>query len=96
MTARQACLQSVDWPSVGRIHVDIQPTFPRYLARISCPTLVLHGEHSPLLAGATVRRMVQEVLEDARAVEIPVAGHALMLDNPAAFRAALLAFLGSL
>ena len=64
-----------------------------YLERISCPTLVVHGEHSPLLAAATVHRMVDEVLADARAVEIPGAGHALMLDNPAAFRAALLAFL---
>ena len=64
-----------------------------YLERITCPTLVIHGEHSPLLAPATVRRMVDEVLADARAVAIPAAGHALMLDNPAAFRAALLAFL---
>ena len=64
-----------------------------YLERITCPTLVVHGEHSPLLAAATVRRMVDEVLADARAIAIPDAGHALMLDNPAAFRAALLAFL---
>jgi pimeloyl-ACP methyl ester carboxylesterase len=64
-----------------------------YLERIPCPTLVVYGEHSPLLAEKTVRRMVDEVLADARAVAIPAAGHALMLDNPAAFRAALLAFL---
>ncbi len=64
-----------------------------YLARISCPTLVIHGEHSPLLAAATVRRMVDEALVDGRAVAIPGAGHALMLDDPAAFRSALLAFL---
>ncbi len=64
-----------------------------YLERITCPTLVVHGEHSPLLAAQTVRRMVDDVLADARAVAIPAAGHALMLDNPAAFRAALLEFL---
>lgn len=64
-----------------------------YLEQISCPTLVLHGEHSPLLADATVHRMVDEVLADARAVAIPGAGHALMLDNPVAFRMALLGFL---
>ena len=64
-----------------------------YLERIRCPTLVVHGEHSPLLAAATVRRMVDDVLANARAVAIPAAGHALMLDNPKAFRAALLAFL---
>ncbi len=64
-----------------------------YLERITCPTLVVHGEHSPLLAAATVQRMVDDVLRDARAVAIPDAGHALMLDQPAAFRAALLEFL---
>ncbi len=64
-----------------------------YLERITCPTLVVHGEQSPLLSDATVRRMVDHVLADARAVAIPGAGHALMLDNPAAFRAALLDFL---
>ena len=64
-----------------------------YLGRITCPTLVVHGEHSPLLAAATVRRMVDDVLADARAVAIPGAGHALMLENPVAFRAALLDFL---
>jgi pimeloyl-ACP methyl ester carboxylesterase len=64
-----------------------------YLERISCPTLVIHGEHSPLLAASTVRRMVDDALFDARAVAIPGAGHALMLDEPAAFRTALLAFL---
>jgi len=64
-----------------------------YLERIGCPTLVVHGEHSPLLAPATVRRMVDEALVDGRAVAIPGAGHALMLDEPAAFRAVLLEFL---
>ncbi len=64
-----------------------------YLERISCPTLVVHGEHSPLLAASTVHRMVENVLADGDAVAIPDAGHTLMLDNPAAFRAALLAFL---
>ncbi len=66
-----------------------------YLERITCPTLLLHGEHSPLLAVATVRRMVDDVLADARAVAIPGAGHALMLDNPAAFRTALVEFLSA-
>lgn len=64
-----------------------------YLERITCPTLVIHGEHSPMLAVSTVHRMVEDVLADGVAVAIPNAGHALMLDNPAAFRAALLAFL---
>ena len=64
-----------------------------YLERITCPTLVVHGEHSPLLAASTVHRMVDDVLANGVAVAIPDAGHALMLDNPAAFRAALFAFL---
>ena len=64
-----------------------------YLEQIRCPTLVLHGEDSPMLAAVTVRRMVDDVLADARAVTIPGAGHALMLDAPEAFRAALVTFL---
>lgn len=65
----------------------------RYLARIRCPTLVVRGERSPMLSAETAARMVHEVMSDAREVCIPGAGHAVMLDAPAPFRTALLAFL---
>jgi pimeloyl-ACP methyl ester carboxylesterase len=50
-----------------------------YLERIACPTLVMRGEHSPLLSARVARQMVEEAL--------------VMLDEPVAFRKALLAFL---
>jgi pimeloyl-ACP methyl ester carboxylesterase len=65
----------------------------RYLARVTCPVLVVRGEDSQVLSAGTAARMVDEVLRDGRAVEIPGAGHAVMLDAPEALVDALLAFL---
>jgi pimeloyl-ACP methyl ester carboxylesterase len=64
----------------------------KLLARVACPTLVVHGEHSPMLSRATVERMLG-VLADGRAVAVPGAGHAVLLEAPEAFRAALRDFL---
>jgi pimeloyl-ACP methyl ester carboxylesterase len=66
-----------------------------HLGRVRCPTLVIRGEHSPMLSAATVDRMVNEVLADGRAAVVPGAGHAVMLDAPEAFAAALYPFLGA-
>ena len=63
------------------------------LARITCPTLVIRGAGSTLLSAATMRRMVGSVLADGRGIEIPDAGHTVMLDAPTAFRDALRGFL---
>jgi pimeloyl-ACP methyl ester carboxylesterase len=54
---------------------------------------VVRGEHSPMLSAATVARMVGEVMQDARELVIPGAGHAVMLDAPEPFRRALADFL---
>lgn len=64
-----------------------------YCAAVACPTLVMRGEHSPMLSAETTDRMVGQVMKDARAVCIPGAGHAVMLDAPETFRSALLEFL---
>jgi pimeloyl-ACP methyl ester carboxylesterase len=50
--------------------------------RISCPALVLRGEHSDLLSRDTVERMTLSGPR-ARSVEIPATGHAPMLMKPA-------------
>ena len=65
----------------------------RHLAQISCPTLVVRGEHSDMLSATTQERMVREGLPDGRAVTIPGAGHVVMLDAPEALREALGSFL---
>ena len=62
------------------------------LANITCPTLLLHGAESDLLASETAARMVGE-MPDCRVVEIPDSGHPLAIDNPVAFEREILAFL---
>lgn len=62
------------------------------LDRITAPTLVVRGEHSPVLP----RPMAQEIVARigrARWEEIPDAYHHLVLDQPTAFTAVLNTFL---
>jgi esterase len=62
------------------------------LRTLTPPTLVLRGEHSPVLDRDVAERMVKE-LPNGRLVEIPRAVHTLHEDNPEAVLAALRAFL---
>jgi pimeloyl-ACP methyl ester carboxylesterase len=62
------------------------------LTGIHTPTLVLRGEVSGVLGRETAQHMALR-LPAARLEQIPRAGHALMLDNPAAFARAACAFL---
>ena len=59
---------------------------------ITPPTLVLRGEHSPILDRDVAERMAKE-LPHGRFVEIPDAVHTLHEDNPEAVLAALKDFL---
>ena len=63
------------------------------LRAITPPTLVLRGEHSPILDRDVAERMAKE-LPHGRFVEIPAAVHTLHEDNPEAVLAALREFLG--
>lgn len=60
--------------------------------RLSAPTLLVRGEHSPLLSRATAHEMVRR-LGRARFVEIPGAGHDLGVERPREVAAATLRFL---
>ncbi len=62
------------------------------LDRITAPTLLVRGEHSPILPRQMAADMLAR-LRRARLVEIPGTYHHLVLDAPAAFAAALDAFL---
>jgi len=62
------------------------------LARVTAPTLVVRGEHSPVLPLNMAARML-ETISNAELVEIPGAYHHLTLDAPEAFGAALARFL---
>jgi pimeloyl-ACP methyl ester carboxylesterase len=63
------------------------------LKEIAVPTLVLRGEHSPVLDRDVAERMARE-LPSGRFVEIPRAVHTLHEDNPDAVTTALRDFLG--
>lgn len=62
------------------------------LARVTAPTLVVRGEHSPVLPLEMAGRML-DVIPNAELVEIPGAYHHLTLDAPEAFGGALDTFL---
>jgi pimeloyl-ACP methyl ester carboxylesterase len=62
------------------------------LARISCPTLVVRGAASDVLAPDTADRMVEETLAQGRLAVVPQAGHSVMTDNPDGFREAVTSF----
>jgi pimeloyl-ACP methyl ester carboxylesterase len=64
------------------------------LARIVCPTLIVRGAESDILAPEVAKRML-ETLRDGRLVEIPDAGHTVPGDQPEAFLDAVGAFLGT-
>ena len=51
-------------------------------ARVGCPTLLVRGSDSTLLSTEAAEALVSE-LADGRLVEIPDAGHHILLDQPA-------------
>jgi pimeloyl-ACP methyl ester carboxylesterase len=61
------------------------------LARVPCPTLVVRGAASDVLDAETAERMVNTAPK-ASLVEIPRAGHSVMIDNPEALRDAVTGF----
>jgi len=61
------------------------------LRKIDEPTLIIHGERSPVPLDELKR--AADAIERAELVEIPDAGHAVHLDNPAALIAAVRDFL---
>jgi len=52
------------------------------LASLRIPTLVLRGAASAILSRQTAEKMANEVIANARLKPVPMAGHAVMLDNP--------------
>lgn len=64
------------------------------LGRISAPTLLVRGEHSPILPREMAADMLAR-LPRARLVEIPGTYHHLVLDAPLAFATMLDAFLSA-
>lgn len=55
------------------------------LKKIDCPTLVLKGQASAILAKRTAEKMVNEFLSHGEFKVVERAGHAVMVDNPNMF-----------
>ena len=64
------------------------------LARIAVPTLAIAGEVDTVAPAAMMEKMAGKIL-GARYVCVPKAGHLVNLEQPAAFDAALEAFLAA-
>ncbi len=65
------------------------------LAAIGVPTLVITGAHDRTAAPEVARKMAERITAAELAI-LPGAGHLLNIEQPAAFNAALLAFLARL
>ena len=68
---------------------DLWPSLPN----ITCPSLIVRGVHTDILASDVAQRMLV-TLPDSRMVEIEQAGHMVFEDNPSGFIAAIREFLG--
>ena len=62
------------------------------LTTVACPTLVVRGAESDIVSAESVDEMVRR-MPDARAAEVPDAGHLVPGDNPAGFIRAIRPFL---
>src|SRR5439155_576398 len=70
--------------------VDLSPLW----SAITCPTLIVRGAESDVLAPETAKRMLA-TNPHARLVEVPGAGHTVPGEQPAAFQRLLTEFLGA-
>ena len=90
------------WDSIAALHKDsylktIEASLSFYRSaevdRISVPTLLLYGSHDRLTP-PEVGGALRERIPGSEFVEIENAGHLSNMEQPEAFNAALLAFLG--
>ncbi len=65
------------------------------LGRLGCPTLVVRGGLSAVLAEPVARRMVEETLADGRLERLASAGHGVMLDDAPGLSACVDRFLAA-
>ena len=66
-----------------------------YVESLRCPTLVVRGESSDVIAMDTAKEMHSRI-PNATLVTVPGAGHLVMGDNPAGFEQAVTEFLDGL
>jgi pimeloyl-ACP methyl ester carboxylesterase len=84
-------IAKLDRKTLFREPIDGRPL----LSQIICPTLIVRAEHSSLLSGGKVTRLV-DGLPNGRWVEVKDTYHHVMLDNPDGLVGAVQEFLSSL
>ncbi len=62
------------------------------LAKVPCPTLIVRGAASDILAPDTADRMVDDVLQNGLLEVVPQAAHSVATDNPKGFEEAVCRF----
>jgi pimeloyl-ACP methyl ester carboxylesterase len=75
-----------------RLNRSLQMELYPYLQRVQCPTLLIRGQHSPLLTPEIAEKMMQH-LSHGRLLEIPDAAHTVNADNARLFNTMTAAFL---
>ena len=63
------------------------------LEEVTCPVLLVYGEHDHIHRGENLEKHYREHLPDMRLVLVPNAAHAVMVDQPAVFNRLVLEFL---
>ena len=81
----------LDRKTLFRDPIDGRP----FLSQITCPTLIVRAEHSPLLSHEKINRLVNS-LPHGRWVEVKDTYHHVMLDNPDGLVKAVREFLADL
>ena len=67
----------LDRKTLFREPIDGRP----FLSQITCPTLIVRAQHTPVLSPEKLERLVKP-LPNGRWVEVPDTNHHVMLDNP--------------
>jgi pimeloyl-ACP methyl ester carboxylesterase len=63
-----------------------------FLKNVACPTLIIRGKESPFLSRADARKMCG-MIQSAKMMEIPLAAHMPVQENPRSFRKVISEFL---
>ncbi|MBX3425677.1 MAG: alpha/beta fold hydrolase [Pirellulales bacterium] len=79
--------------AAAQIGMAVRPDVRDRLGEIVCPALAIVGAEDAISPPAEMRELAA-ALPQGRFVEVPMAGHMAPLENPAAYNAALLDFVG--
>ena len=78
-----------DADEIEKLHAESRDAMWAALEKITCPTLVVRGAASDVLAADVADRMAEEILQRGQLASVGQAGHSVMTDNPDGFNAAV-------